>query len=121
MNETEVVKVVSNIKSSVLGVPIGIQVHRDKIHGHRLYIQAYYDAPCTKTQTIQRWTGRKWYLSSHMTDDEVVKTAWCAVEAAVKHEAMEGFTYAGKIVFNPHVHYSHLIAISDKEIFRAKL
>lgn len=54
-----------------------------------------------------------------MTDDEVVKTAYCAFEAAVKHEVMEGFKVDGKILFNPHMNFEALLSISDKEIYRA--
>jgi hypothetical protein len=54
-----------------------------------------------------------------MTDDEVVKTAYVAFEAAVKHEILEGFKVDGKILFNPHVNFEALLTVSDKEVFRS--
>lgn len=37
------------------------------------------------------WKGRKWRLSYHMTDMEVVNTAFKAVLTALEHEARELF------------------------------
>lgn len=47
--------------------------------------------------------GRKWFLSEHMTESEVVGTAFAAYKAWIEHEIMESFTYRGVKVFNPHV------------------
>jgi hypothetical protein len=49
------------------------------------------------------WTGRKWRLSAHMTDSEVVQTALKAVLTAEEHEARERFTYRGRAIFGPHI------------------
>ncbi len=87
----------------------------------RIYIQIEYIAPCTKTKEIQSWRGRKWYLSSYMTDDEVIKTCYTAFESAVKHEVMEGFKVDNIILFNPHVNFEELLKISTKEIKRETL
>lgn len=57
--------------------------------------------------------GRKWYLSPHMTDSEVVLTAWAAVEFAEIHEARERFKFQGACVFNPHVDIKALQAVSE--------
>lgn len=46
--------------------------------------------------------GRKWLLSPHMTDSEVVSTAFAACLAAEEHECREHFTYRGQRVFGPH-------------------
>lgn len=48
------------------------------------------------------WSGRKWMLSQHMTETEVVNTCWLAIERAEIHEAAERFTYRGLRVFDPH-------------------
>lgn len=84
----------------------------------RVYIQVRYTSLCTKTDKIEDWKGRKWYLSEHMTNDEIVKTAYCGFEAAVKHEIMEGFKIDDKILFNPHVNFEELLLITNKEIKR---
>lgn len=50
------------------------------------------------------WTSRKWYLSEHACESEIVQTALAAALMAEEHEAREAFTYMGRTVFNPHIH-----------------
>lgn len=47
--------------------------------------------------------GRKWLLSEHMTDGEVVQTAFKAIITAEEHECREAFKYRGQAVFGPHL------------------
>lgn len=84
----------------------------------RVYIQLEYNSSCNKDTEQDYWKGRKWYLSEHMTDDEIIKTCYAAFEACVKHEIMEGFKVDGKMLFNPHINFEELLLISDKEITR---
>lgn len=113
---------ISRIQARLLGFDFSFIVQCDQIHNSgRYYIQCRYFAPCTHTGESQVWKGRKWYLSEFMTDDEIVKTAWCAFEAAVKHEVMEGFKVDGKILFNPHVSFEALLAISHLEVKREEV
>lgn len=84
----------------------------------RIFLQVIYKAPCTKTGDINEWSGRKYYLSDYMTDDEIVKTAYVAFESAIKHEIMEGFKVDGIILFNPHINFEELLKISHKEVKR---
>jgi hypothetical protein len=53
-----------------------------------------------------------------MSDDEIVKTCFTALEQAIKHEVMEGFKVDGIVLFNPHVNYTELLKISNREITR---
>lgn len=115
-------ELVDRLSARCLGTVFNITVNADQIYNNgRYYIQCYYFAPCTNTGEKQLWKGRKWYLSEFMTDDEIVKTAWCAFEAAVKHEMMEGFKVDGKILFNPHVSFEALLEISDQEVKREEV
>lgn len=58
---------------------------------------------------------RKWILSFHMTNSEVVRTCHKAVQAAMLHEVDEAFKYKGARIFNPHVDLDDLAsAIKDK-------
>lgn len=61
----------------------------------------------------ESWTGRKWLLSRHMTEGEVVQTCLMALLAAEEHEAREAFTYKGKALFGPHLSIEKLLAIAD--------
>ena len=48
------------------------------------------------------WTGRRWPLSPHMTETEVVNTALKAVLAAEEHETREQLRYMGVDIYSPH-------------------
>lgn len=53
-----------------------------------------------------------------MKDDEIVKRAYVACEAAVRHEIMEGFKVDGIVLFNPHVNFEELLKVSHMEVKR---
>lgn len=57
------------------------------------------------------WSGRKWLLSQHMTDGEIVQTAFLAAMTAVEHEMRETFLYRGQAVFDPHYDIEKLVAL----------
>jgi len=95
----------------VLGREFNINAELDKVYGGRVYLQVSYLDRCRVSGKIEEWKGRKWYLSSHMTDDEIVKTAFVACKSVVEHEVMEGFTVDGKVLFNPHVSFEALLSI----------
>ncbi len=113
---------VQRINCTLMGHVFGIKVENDlKVNtGGRTYIQMVYSSVCTKSGVEEIWKGRKWYLSEHMTDDEIIKTSFAAFEAAVKHEVLEGFKVDGKVLFNPHINFEELLKISHKEIKREK-
>lgn len=110
--------VVKRITANLFGKSFNFLVEFDKKGGDRLYIQVEYSADCTNTGVEQKWKGRKYYLSDHMTDDEIVKTCYVAFEQAVKHEVMEAFKVDNIILFNPHLNFEELLKISHKEVKR---
>lgn len=72
------------------------------MHPPRYYLQIAFNAPNRDDGRNAAWTGRKWWLSRHMTQSEIVQTALMAVLAAEEHEARENFTYRGEPIFCPH-------------------
>lgn len=48
------------------------------------------------------WKSRKWLLSEHMTDSEIIQTIFLAVKTAEEHEIRELFKYKGQAIFGPH-------------------
>ncbi|HMP91906.1 MAG TPA: hypothetical protein PKD90_03490 [Phnomibacter sp.] len=119
MDIRQVNKLLQRISANVLATEFNIIVSPDKQYANgRLYLQVQYEAPCTHTGAIKQWHGRKWYLSQYMTDDEIIKTAYAALEAAVKHEVMEGFKIDGRILFNPHTSYQALLMASKYTVSR---
>lgn len=60
----------------------------------------------TGDEEIQRC--RKWQLSYHMVNSEIIRTAFKAVEAAMQHEVEEAFKYNGARIYNPHLDLEEL-------------
>lgn len=72
------------------------------------YMQIRLAAADAQSGKPTEWSGRKWRLSTHMTNSEIVQTALKAVLAAEEHEAREGFLYGGRAIFGPHFDVDHL-------------
>lgn len=111
---------ISRITLQVMDKSLTVKACFDKKYGQRIYLQVHYDAACKKSREFKSWSGRKWYLSEYMTDDEIVKTCYLAFETAVKHEIMEGFKVDNIAVFNPHTNYEILQSVSGIEMERRK-
>lgn len=86
----------------------------------RVYIQISYRAINSHTGEEGDWKGAKWYLSQHMTNDEIVKKCYLAFRTCVEHEVLESFKVDGKAIFNPHIDFEELIKISEKEVKRSQ-
>lgn len=86
----------------------------------RAYLQVRFMADDATARTGQPGMihGRKWWLSQHMTDSEIVQTALMAVLAAEEHEARERFTYKGRAVFGPHIDLGALWLASGYTVHR---
>ena len=113
-------KITDRLSMSLFGQCLRLRVEQDVKGGGRVFVQVVYDAPCTRTGEVKEWRGRKWYLSEHMMEQEVIFTCYLAFKLAVEHEVMEGFKVDGVILVNPHVNYLDLLAISQNEVQRAE-
>lgn len=114
-----VLTITNRISASCFGTDFKFRIeHDNEFENGRIFLQVTYEAPCVHDKEMKEWHGRKFYLSKHMTDDEIIKTAYVAFESAVKHEIMEGFKVDGIILFNPHINFEELLKVSHKEIKR---
>jgi len=82
------------------------------IDDKRPYLQIKFTGPDSVTGDIKDWSGRKWFLSYHMTDSEVVQTAFLATMTAMEHETREKFKWKGEPIFRPHFDIQALHEIS---------
>ena len=64
---------------------------------------------CNATGEPMAWTGRKWLLSEHMTETEIVWTAFKAILTALEHEAREKFLYRGVAIADSHTDVNALV------------
>lgn len=79
-----------------------------------VYLQVEFEAPDNGLSGVaRRQRGRKWYLSLHMTDSEIVQTAFKAVLTAVEHETREQFRYKGQAIFGPHFDIEKLVKLAE--------
>ena len=78
--------------------------------GQRLYLQWEFIGACAVSGVIQWHPCRKWYLSQHMTDGELVQTAFSAALQAEEHECREFFLYDGHRIMNPHLSLEALVS-----------
>jgi hypothetical protein len=78
------------------------------------YLQIKFTGPCNVTGEECEWKSRKWLLSTHMTDGEIVQTAFKAVLTALEHEARERFTYRGWSIFDPHYDVEALVKLRSQ-------
>lgn len=73
------------------------------------------DGVCNVSGKPVTWKGRKWLLSPHMTDSEIVQTALKAVLTAAEHEIREQFLFQDKAIFDPHYDLLGLVRLRDSE------
>ena len=70
----------------------------------RPWLQVHFHAPDNENPEVSGPAkGRKWFLSPHMTESEVVGTAFKAVLTAEEHEAREKFKWRDRAVFGPRI------------------
>lgn len=76
---------------------------------------------CNVTGEDLKWWGRKWYISPHMTDSEIVQTIFLACKVAMEHELREQFKFDDQSVFDPHHHLPSLAdAMRSKRLTKAE-
>lgn len=78
-----------------------------------LYVQHRYIRPDSITGELGWGYGRKWHVSPHATESEVVLTCLKAGLTNSEHEVREDFTYKGQHVFQPHIDINALVEASQ--------
>lgn len=69
--------------------------------GFHLWLAGIEEDTYTGQPALQE--GRRWFISHHCTQSDVVRTAFKAVATWAEHEARESFKYQGVRVFSPHL------------------
>ena len=103
-----------NIKKLVSGVSFKHWEYLVRMDENRPYMQIKFYAPDNMTGEPSQHSCRKWMLSYHMTDDEIVSTAMAATLMAVEHETREQFKWEGQPVFRPHMRVRELHSLSSR-------
>lgn len=74
-----------------------------------IYLQHRFLRPDAVTGEMGWGYGRKWHVSPHATETEVVFTCLKAAITNAEHEVREEVTYKGEHVFQPHVDINALL------------
>lgn len=68
-----------------------------------IYLQIEFTAKCPISNNDEKWKSRKWLMSEHMTDAEIVQTVFKAVMTVEEHEAREMFRFDNLAIYGPHL------------------
>lgn len=85
--------------------------HKITVREDCLTYQIACNGYCNISGSRMEWTGRKWFLSRHMTDGEIVQTVFKACLTAQEHEMRERFLYKGAAIFDPHYDIEKLVEL----------
>lgn len=80
------------------------------------YLQIQCQSKCNVTGVDKMWKTRKWLLSRHMTDGEIVQTAFKATLTALEHEMREQFKYRDAPIFDPHYDIEKLVELRSNPV-----
>lgn len=68
----------------------------------------------------QTWRTRKWYISEHATDSEILQTMLKVALTSAEHEVREAFLYRGRPIYGPHLSKDQLWELAEHEDHRAE-
>lgn len=98
-----------------------LRLQCDESRNNALYMQWVWWATCAKTSRKKIQHSRKWFVSEHASDSELVLTAFKAALTAEEHECRESFKFKGKRVLGPHIDVNALLTVCDIEDNRAEV
>lgn len=87
--------------------------HVSEGHGG-VYLQATYVEPDVRTGEQDIQYTRKWLLSPHMTDSEIVQTAFKCALTSAEHRVREWFKYKDHAIFGPHYDIEDLVQLQQR-------
>ena len=114
---------VREIVSKCTFTPYGAQQYDFRVteSSGRWYLQAHHSTLDMQTRKgKEEFSTRKWLLSPHMTDSEIVQTVFKCCITSAEHEAREGFQYKGYSVFGPHYDVEALVDLCERRAFDAR-
>lgn len=87
------------------------------VDGNRPILQVIFMGEDALTGKLEEQKCRKWLLSYHMCNNELITTAYKAILAAEEHEVREFFTYKNVRVMNPHFSFDDIARlVTDLEL-----
>jgi hypothetical protein len=102
------------IIAAQLVLPMGLVLYAEKRGEDWILRVGDPGATDNVTGAPMAWKGRKWLMSEHMTDGEIVQTVFLATLTAIEHEIRETFTFRGAAVFDPHYDIEKLVELRQR-------
>ena len=113
MNRSDFEAIISHVKYRDWTLKVGQD-------GDRCYLQVVFYEEDSITGKVEQQSCRKWMLSEHMVAQEVIRTAYKAIEAATLHEMSENFRYKGRAIYGPHIDPEALWKVARMVDYRGK-
>jgi len=85
-----------------------------------VYLQAWYLEADTLGGDVEKQYTRRWFLSPHMNNSEIVQTAFKCILTSMEHRTREWFTYKARAIFQPHYNVEKLWEICEEREVREK-
>lgn len=89
---------------------LNYRFHAKNGHGG-VYLQGMYLEADIYTHKQEVQYTRKWLISPHMTDTEIIMTAFKLCLTSMEHKTRESFTYKGARIFGPHFDVEDLVRL----------
>jgi hypothetical protein len=89
--------------------------------GGGFFLQVQYMEADINTGVMAQQNARKWYVSAHSTETEVVETAFKACRVSMDHVLKEHFTYKGRRVYSPHFDIKARLELCDAKRFDGRI
>ena len=101
-------------------LPEGLQLRVADHPEGRTFLQIYKETVCNRTGEPYRDGGRKWDVSIHATESEIVLTVFKAILTFTEHELREQFEYKGFKILDPHTDVNSLILACQQKDVRSE-
>ena len=83
-------------------------------HGGTFLQACYWEADSTNPGILEPQFTRKWLLSPHMTDSEIVFTAFKCCLTSAEHRCRENFHFRDQQIMSPHLSIYDLVVLCEK-------
>ena len=102
----------SRINANPFGVPYEFGL---ELRGDVLLMSATYLEKDINTGVPEKQRTRKWFISEHATESEIVQTALKCILTSAEHSVRENFSYCGMPVFGPHINVQKVLSLVRSE------
>lgn len=109
------------VKSIVAGIKFMDRTFRVEPMGGGFFLQVQYMEADIETGAVERQNARKWYISAHSTETEIVETAFKACRTSMEHVLKEHFTYLGRRVYSPHFEIQARLELCDAKRYDGRI